>query len=68
MSKRKYENGDLITSMIEFVNSESVLFKVHGRTWHRAALENQQYAVLNTWINHSAVYEAKLINRKNADE
>ena len=69
MSKAKYTTGKLITSIAEFSESKAKFYKVRFgeqyKTRHRSFLISWQYRVLETFINHSCIFEAEEIKDEN---
>ena len=63
MPKQKYRQGKQINSIAEFSESESTFFIVHfGNkpcTKHKAFLISWQYRLLERFVKHGKIFEAK---------
>lgn len=59
MSKSLYKAGRLIVSISDFDTCESLWYKWHGKTVHRAVLMSLQYRILLRDIKMAAIYTAE---------
>ena len=64
MSKPIYKAGRQITSISDFDTCESLWYKWHGRTAHRAALMSLQYMILLRDIKAGYIYTAERSDNK----
>lgn len=59
-SESKYKAGRKIESIADFSTCESVYYKCHNMTKHRAFLMSMQYRALVNIINNGYLYTAEL--------
>ena len=59
MSKAKFEQGEPVISIEEFVTNVCQWYKWNGRTVHRKFLESWQYSMLVRMLSSRQIYTAK---------
>lgn len=64
MSKSKYKHGRQITTISDFDQCESKLYKWNGKTVHRAVLISLQYRTLLNAIISGRLYVADRITEE----
>ena len=68
MSKRKYEKGKQIKSIVQFEMSITDFYIWNGFTRHKSVLESLQYRILKQLIENGCIYEAKLKGEKDYEK